>query len=46
MSVNEDPRTGTATMELTDLEKGEPDPTLFQVPEGYTVKDRAPEPQN
>jgi hypothetical protein len=46
MSVNDDPRNGTTTMELTDLEKGEPDPALFQVPEGYTVKDRTPEPQN
>jgi len=46
MSVNDDPRTGTSTMELTDLEKGEPDPALFQVPEGYAVKDRTPEPQN
>jgi hypothetical protein len=46
MSVNDDPRTGTSTMELTDLEKSEPDPALFQVPEGYAVKDRTPEPQN
>ena len=46
MSVNDDPRNGTITMEMTDIEKGEPDPALFQVPEGYTVKDRTPEPQN
>jgi hypothetical protein len=46
MSMTDDPRTGTTTTELTDLEWGEPDPALFQVPEGYTVKDRAPEPQN
>ena len=46
MSVNDDPRNGTITMEMTDIEKGEPDPALFQVPEGYTVKDRTSEPQN
>lgn len=46
MSVNDDPRTGTTTMELTELEKGEPDPALFQVPEGYTVKDQFPGQQN
>jgi len=46
MSVNDDPRTGTITMELTDLERGEPDAALFQVPEGYTVKDRTPQAQN
>jgi hypothetical protein len=46
MSVQDDPRTGTSTIELTDLEKGEPDPALFQVPEGYTVKDRTPAEQN
>lgn len=46
MSIHDDPRTGTTTMELTDLEKGEPDPALFQVPEGYTVKDQTPVPRN
>ena len=42
MSINDDPRVGTSTMELTDIERGEPDPALFQVPEGYTVKERTP----
>jgi hypothetical protein len=46
MSINDDPRTGTSTMELTDIERGEPDAGLFQVPEGYTVKDRTPEQPN
>jgi hypothetical protein len=37
----------TITHETTvKLERAEPDPALFQVPEGYTVKDRTPEPQN
>jgi hypothetical protein len=46
MSINDDPRNGVTTMELTDIEPGEPDPALFQVPEGYTVKDRTPEQPN
>ena len=46
LSVNEDPRTGTRTIEVTDLDRGEPDPNVFQVPEGYTIKDQsAGEPQ-
>jgi hypothetical protein len=40
MTINDDPRTGTSTMELTEIEPGEPDAALFQVPEGYTVRDR------
>jgi hypothetical protein len=27
---------------MTDIEFGEPDPALFQIPEGYTVKDVYP----
>jgi hypothetical protein len=42
LSVNEDPRTGTRTTEVTDLDRAEPDPSVFQVPEGYTVKDQNP----
>ena len=42
LSVNEDPRTGTRTREVTDLDRAEPDPSVFQVPEGYTVKDQSP----
>jgi hypothetical protein len=38
--VNSDPRTGTRTTEVTELDRAEPDPALFQVPEGYTVKDQ------
>jgi hypothetical protein len=39
-SVNSDPRTGTRTNEVTELDRAEPDPAVFQVPEGYTVKDQ------
>jgi len=33
-----DPRTGTNTMELTNLMRGEPDASMFSVPSDYTVK--------
>jgi hypothetical protein len=46
MSIDEDPRSWTTTMELTDFERGEPDPTLFQVPEAYTVKEEFPNQPN
>jgi hypothetical protein len=46
MSINDDPRNGTSTMELTDIERAEPDPALFQIPEGYTVKERTLELRN
>jgi len=42
LSINEDPRTGTQTIELTNLDRSEPDPALFQVPEGYTIRDQTP----
>jgi len=46
MTIGDDPRTGTSTMELTEIERAEPDPALFQIPEGYTVKERTPEQPN
>jgi hypothetical protein len=36
-SVNSDPRFGVTTFELTNISQNAPDPTLFQVPTGYTV---------
>jgi hypothetical protein len=33
-----DPRFGTTDMELTSILQAEPDPSLFTVPSGYTVK--------
>jgi hypothetical protein len=45
-STMDDPRTGTTTMELSNVDRGEPDPTLFQVPAGYTVKEQFPGQQN
>jgi hypothetical protein len=42
LTTDEDPRNGSRTTEITDLVRGEPDPALFQVPEGYTIKDQYP----
>ncbi len=36
-SINTDPRFGVTTLELTNLSQNAPDPTLFQVPTGYTI---------
>jgi hypothetical protein len=33
-----DPRMGTSTMELTNVNRSQPDPSLFQIPSDYTVK--------
>lgn len=38
--VEKNPLTGERTIELTNIRAEEPDPTLFQIPEGYAVKDR------
>jgi hypothetical protein len=32
-----DPRTGTVTTELTNIDRSEPDPTLFKPPAGYKI---------
>jgi hypothetical protein len=42
-SSRDDPRNGHNTQEVIELERGEPDPALFQPPAGYTVKDRNPQ---
>jgi hypothetical protein len=36
----DDPRNGHITQEVTELDRGEPDPALFQPPAGYTLQDR------
>ncbi len=33
-----DPRSGTTDMELTNIVQSEPDPALFTVPSGYTIR--------
>jgi hypothetical protein len=39
-----DPRHGTQIINVTEINQGEPDPKLFQIPEGYTVVDRRSKP--
>jgi hypothetical protein len=42
-----DPRTGTTTLTVTHITRGEPDPALLEIPEGYTrpgVTQPAPQP--
>ena len=39
MSRHDDPRSGETVYRLTNLQRNEPDPGLFQVPAGYTVKE-------
>lgn len=41
LTITDDPRSGKRTSEVTEFEPGEPDPALFQVPAGYTVRERA-----
>jgi hypothetical protein len=43
LETNEDPRSGVRTSEVTELNRAEPDPKLFQVPAGYTVKEQKQE---
>ena len=33
-----DPRTGRTTYRLTNINRGDPDPALFKVPAGYTIR--------
>jgi hypothetical protein len=39
LTKNSDPRFGDNTFKLTNLERTEPDPALFQVPSDYTIVD-------
>jgi hypothetical protein len=39
MTTHSDPRFGTTTYKLTNIQRAEPAATLFQVPADYTVKD-------
>ena len=37
--IHDDPRSGRTVTDLTDVVRGDPDPSLFQAPEGYQVID-------
>jgi hypothetical protein len=41
MVKHSDPRKGSVTMTLTQATRSDPDPSLFQIPEGYKPADRA-----
>jgi hypothetical protein len=40
LRTDSDPRSGTTTNELSNIDRNEPDAKLFQAPEGYTVQER------
>jgi hypothetical protein len=42
LSTSNDPRSGKSTREVTDFQPGDPDPALFQAPQGYSVRDVTP----
>jgi hypothetical protein len=42
-STSDDPMIGKTTMKVISIDRGEPDPALFRVPEGYKVIDKNPE---
>jgi len=41
--TNDDPINGKSTTKVTSINRGDPDPGLFRVPEGYKVIDKNPE---
>jgi len=43
LSKRDDPRTGETITQLTNIQRGEPDASLFQVPSDYTVKQGGPQ---
>jgi hypothetical protein len=40
--INDDGRTGRSETDVTDVERVDPDPSLFTAPEGYQVRDMRP----
>jgi len=40
METRSDPRSGTTTRQLTNINQTEPDPELFKVPANYTMQDK------
>lgn len=39
LTITDDPRSGKRTDEVTEFQPGEPNPALFKIPEGYTVRE-------
>lgn len=44
-STRTDPRVGRSTYTLNNIQRGDPDPSLFQVPSDYTVQDASQNPR-
>lgn len=42
-SIHNDPQYGETTYSITNLQRGEPDASLFQVPPGYTIENLRPQ---
>ena len=42
MAVSDDPRHGRTTFEIQEVNRAEPDPSLFVPPADYKVEDRTP----
>jgi hypothetical protein len=40
MSKSNDPRMGETSYKLTNIQRSEPAPSLFQPPDDYTVRDQ------
>jgi hypothetical protein len=40
LAIHKDPRTGEETTTITQLDRREPDPAIFEIPSGYTVMHR------
>jgi hypothetical protein len=40
LAIHKDPRTGEQTTTVTQVTRGEPDPTIFEIPQGYKVNHR------
>jgi hypothetical protein len=37
LAIHKDPRTGEQTTTVTQLDRAEPDPTIFEIPSGYKI---------
>jgi hypothetical protein len=42
LSKRNDPRFGETVYRLSDIKRAEPDPSLFQVPSGFSVNQGSP----
>jgi hypothetical protein len=45
MTRHSDPRFGETTYKLTNINRTEPDHSLFELPAGYTLKEETPQPK-